>query len=50
MAEWQAIDSRDYIVALELSLTNDCPPDFELPATVAAIGSGGPPIHRASFF
>jgi hypothetical protein len=40
MAEWQAIDSRDYIVALELSLTNDCPPDFELPATVAGFETG----------
>jgi hypothetical protein len=35
-----AIDSRQYIVALELRSTDDCPPDFELPATLAGFDTG----------
>ena len=40
MEEWPAVDSRDYIVAFELSSANDCPPDFELPAFVAGFDTG----------
>jgi hypothetical protein len=40
MAEWAAKDSRDYIVAFELNSTNDCPPDFELPSSMAAYDTG----------
>jgi hypothetical protein len=35
-----AIDSRDYIVALELRSAGDCPPDFALPAPLAAFDTG----------
>jgi hypothetical protein len=35
-----AIDSRQYIVALELRSTDDCPPDFELPSSVAGSDAG----------
>jgi hypothetical protein len=35
-----AIDSRQYIVALELRSTADCPPDFELPPSLAAFETG----------
>lgn len=40
MEEWAAVDSRDYIVAFELSSTNDCPPDFELPSSLAGFDTG----------
>jgi hypothetical protein len=35
-----AINSRDYIVALELRSTEDCPPDFELPPSFAGFDTG----------
>jgi len=35
-----AIDSRDYIVALELRSAADCPPDFDLPASLAGFDAG----------
>lgn len=38
--EWQAIDSRQYILAFELRSTDDCPPDFELPASLAGCDAG----------
>ena len=40
MEEWPAIDSRDYIVAFELRSIDDCPPDFELPSSVAGFDTG----------
>jgi hypothetical protein len=40
MAEWPPIDSRQYIVAFELRSTHDCPPDFELPASLAGFDTG----------
>jgi len=40
MGEGQAIDSRRYIVALELRSKDDCPPDFELPASLAGFDAG----------
>ena len=40
MGDWPAIDSRDYIVAFELRSTDDCPPDFELPSSVAGFETG----------
>jgi hypothetical protein len=40
MAEWSAIDSRDYIVAFELRSIDDCPPDFELPSSIAGFDTG----------
>ena len=40
MKAWPAVDSRDYIVAFELTSTNDCPPDFELPSSVAGFDTG----------
>jgi hypothetical protein len=40
MEEWPAMDSRDYIVAFELRATGDCPPDFELPASLAGFDAG----------
>ena len=40
MREWPAIDSRDYIVAFELRSIDDCPPDFELPSSVAGFETG----------
>jgi hypothetical protein len=40
MAEWPAIDSRDYIVAFELHSAEDCPPDFELPSSLAGFDTG----------
>jgi hypothetical protein len=39
-AEWPANDSRDYIVAFELNSANDCPPDFELPSSIAGFATG----------
>jgi hypothetical protein len=39
-AEWPAKDSRDYIVAFELSSTNDCPADFDLPSSMAGFATG----------
>ncbi len=38
--ERPAVDSRDYIVAFELSSTNDCPPDFELPSSLVGFDTG----------
>jgi hypothetical protein len=40
MEEWPALDSRDYIVAFELSSANDCPPDFELPSSPVGFDTG----------
>ena len=40
MAGWPAVDSRDYIVAFEMRSANDCPPDFELPSSVAGFDAG----------
>ena len=40
MDEWPAADSRDYIVAFELSSTNACSPDFELPSSLAGFDTG----------
>lgn len=40
MGEWPAIDSRQYIVAFELRSTDDCPPDFDLPASLAGFETG----------
>lgn len=40
MGEWTAIDSRDYIVAFELRSIDDCPPDFELPPSMAGFDIG----------
>jgi hypothetical protein len=40
MGEWPPIDSRQYIVAFELRSTKDCPPDFELPASLAVFEAG----------
>jgi len=40
MGEWPAIDSRQYIVAFELRSTDDCPPDFDLPASLADFETG----------
>ena len=40
MGEWPAIDSRDYIVAFELRSVDDCPPDFQLPSSVAGFKTG----------
>jgi hypothetical protein len=34
------MDSRDYIVAFELGSAGDCPPDFELPSTLAGFDAG----------
>ena len=40
MGERPAIDSRHYIVAFELRSTDDCPPDFELPSSLAGFDAG----------
>jgi hypothetical protein len=40
MREWPAIDSRQYIVAFEFRSADDCPPDFELPSTLAGFDTG----------
>ncbi len=40
MGEWPAIDSRDYIVALELRSPDDWPADFVLPPTLAGFETG----------
>jgi hypothetical protein len=40
MREWPPIDSRQYITAFELHSTLDCPPDFELPPTLATFDAG----------
>ncbi len=40
MGDRPVIDSRDYIVAFELRSTDDCPPDFELPYSVAGFETG----------
>jgi len=40
MEAWPAVDSRDYIVAFELTSTDDCPPDFELPSSAAGFETG----------
>jgi hypothetical protein len=40
MGDWPAIDSRDYIIAFELRATGDCPPDFDLPASLAGFDAG----------
>jgi hypothetical protein len=40
MGEWTAVDSRDYIVAFELRSIGDCPPDFELPPSLAGFDTG----------
>jgi len=40
MDEWPAIDSRQYIVAFELGSAGDCPPDFELPSSLAGFDTG----------
>ncbi|MGO9894026.1 MAG: hypothetical protein ACLPX8_07425 [Bryobacteraceae bacterium] len=34
------MDSRHYIVAFELGSAGDCPPDFELPSTLAGFDAG----------
>jgi len=40
MGEWSAIDSRRYILAFELHSKSDCPPDFELPASLVGFDTG----------
>jgi hypothetical protein len=40
MREWPAIDSRQYIVALELRSIEDCPPDFATPPSLAGFHAG----------
>ena len=40
MGEWTAIDSRDYIVAFEFRSIDACPPDFELPPSIAGFDIG----------
>lgn len=40
MGDWPAIDSRQYIVAFELRWLSDCPPDFELPASLSGFDAG----------
>ena len=40
MRDWPAFDSRNYIVAFELRSIDDCPPDFELPSSVAGFETG----------
>jgi hypothetical protein len=40
MGDWPAIDSRQYIVAFELHSLGDCPPDFELPASLSGFDAG----------
>ena len=40
MGEWPAVDSRHYIVAFELRSIDDCPPDFELPASLTGFDTG----------
>jgi len=40
MGERPAIDSRRYILAFELRSKNDCPPDFELPASLDGFDTG----------
>jgi hypothetical protein len=40
MREWPAIDSWQYVVAIELRSIEDCPPDFELPASLAGFDAG----------
>jgi hypothetical protein len=40
MREWPAIDSRQYIVALELRSIEDCPPDFAMPPSLAGFDAG----------
>jgi len=40
MGERPAIDSRRYIVAFELHSKSDCPPDFELPASLYNFDTG----------
>ncbi len=40
MGEWPAIDSRQYILAFELRSTGECPPDFELPASLVGFDAG----------
>ena len=40
MGDRPAMDSRHYIVAFELRSTDDCPPDFELPSTLAGFDAG----------
>jgi hypothetical protein len=40
MGERPAIDSRDYIVAFGLRSINDCPPDFDLPDSLAGFDTG----------
>jgi len=40
MGEWPAIDSRRYIEAFEVCSIDDCPPDFELPVSLAGFDAG----------
>jgi hypothetical protein len=40
MREWPAIDSRQYIVALDLRSIEDCPPDFTMPPSLAGFDAG----------
>ena len=40
MRQWPPIDSRQYITAVELHSTLDCPPDFELPPPLATFDAG----------
>jgi hypothetical protein len=40
MGDWPTIDSRQYIVAFELHSLSDCPPDFELPASLSGFDAG----------
>jgi hypothetical protein len=40
MGEWPAIDSRDYILALELRSPDEWPADFDLPPSLAGFETG----------
>jgi hypothetical protein len=40
MGQRPAVDSRRYIVAFALRSIDDCPPDFELPASLAGFDAG----------
>jgi hypothetical protein len=40
MQERLPIDSRDYMLAFELRSIDDCPPDFELPSSMAGFDAG----------
>ena len=40
LKQWPAVDSRQYIVALELRSIDDCPPDFEMPDSLGGFDAG----------